>query len=102
MRIPRIVLAAPSSGAGKTSIATGLIAALTARGLTVSPHKVARGHQLRIADRFPDDAAQPLGSGLRRHGQRPVTATRQRGQATDPASRVDRPTKPSSQRYCTR
>jgi cobyrinic acid a,c-diamide synthase len=39
-RIPRIVLAAPSSNAGKTSIATGLIAALTDRGLTVSPHKV--------------------------------------------------------------
>jgi cobyrinic acid a,c-diamide synthase len=38
--VPRIVLAAPSSNAGKTSIATGLIAALTARGLTVSPHKV--------------------------------------------------------------
>ncbi len=39
-RIPRIVLGAPSSSSGKTSIATGLIAALTDRGLTVSPHKV--------------------------------------------------------------
>jgi cobyrinic acid a,c-diamide synthase len=39
-RVPRIVLAAPSSNAGKTSISTGLIAALNARGLTVSPHKV--------------------------------------------------------------
>ncbi len=38
--LPRIVVAAPSSNAGKTSVATGLIAALTARGLTVSPHKV--------------------------------------------------------------
>jgi cobyrinic acid a,c-diamide synthase len=38
--IPRVVLAAPSSGAGKTSIATGLLAALAARGLAVSPHKV--------------------------------------------------------------
>ncbi|SOC46362.1 cobyrinic acid a,c-diamide synthase [Blastococcus aggregatus] len=36
----RLVVAAPSSNAGKTSVATGLIAALTARGLTVSPHKV--------------------------------------------------------------
>jgi cobyrinic acid a,c-diamide synthase len=35
-----VVLAAPGSNAGKTSVATGLIAALTARGLTVSPHKV--------------------------------------------------------------
>src|SRR4051812_50027615 len=39
-RIPRVVVAAPASNAGKTSIPTGLIAALTARGLTVSPHKV--------------------------------------------------------------
>jgi cobyrinic acid a,c-diamide synthase len=35
-----VVVAAPSSNAGKTSITTGLIAALTARGLAVSPHKV--------------------------------------------------------------
>src|SRR5690349_13048795 len=38
--IPRLVIAAPSSGAGKTTVATGLMAALRARGLTVSPHKV--------------------------------------------------------------
>jgi cobyrinic acid a,c-diamide synthase len=38
--VPRVVVAAPASNAGKTSITTGLIAALTARGLTVSPHKV--------------------------------------------------------------
>ncbi|MCU1603567.1 MAG: cobB, partial [Modestobacter sp.] len=38
--LARLVVAAPSSNAGKTSVATGLIAALTARGLTVSPHKV--------------------------------------------------------------
>lgn len=40
MVIPRVVVAAPASGHGKTSIATGLLAALRARGLTVSPHKV--------------------------------------------------------------
>ncbi|MGY1787019.1 cobyrinate a,c-diamide synthase [Geodermatophilus sp. SYSU D00698] len=39
-RVPRVVVAAPSSNAGKTSIATGLVAALAARGLAVSPHKV--------------------------------------------------------------
>jgi cobyrinic acid a,c-diamide synthase len=39
-RLPRLVVAAPSSGSGKTSIATGLLAALAARGLQVSPHKV--------------------------------------------------------------
>ena len=40
MSIPRLVIAAPSSGAGKTTVATGLMAALHARGLAVSPHKV--------------------------------------------------------------
>ncbi len=40
MTIPRLVIAAPASGAGKTTVATGLMAALTARGLRVSPHKV--------------------------------------------------------------
>ncbi|MFN8076220.1 MAG: cobyrinate a,c-diamide synthase [Kineosporiaceae bacterium] len=38
--IPRVVVAAAASGHGKTTIATGLIAALRARGLEVSPHKV--------------------------------------------------------------
>ncbi|MEY9873591.1 cobyrinic acid a,c-diamide synthase [Streptacidiphilus sp. MAP12-33] len=38
--VPRVVLAAPASGTGKTTVATGLMAALTARGLSVSPHKV--------------------------------------------------------------
>ncbi len=40
MVIPRLVVAAPSSGSGKTTVATGLMAALRARGLRVSPHKV--------------------------------------------------------------
>ncbi|MGY1698541.1 cobyrinate a,c-diamide synthase [Geodermatophilus sp. SYSU D00766] len=40
MSVPRVVVAAPSSNAGKTSVTTGLVAALTARGHTVSPHKV--------------------------------------------------------------
>lgn len=40
MNVPRIVVAAPSSGAGKTTVATGLMAAFAARGLSVSPHKV--------------------------------------------------------------
>jgi cobyrinic acid a,c-diamide synthase len=38
--VPRVVLAAPASGTGKTTVATGLMAALAARGLRVSPHKV--------------------------------------------------------------
>ncbi|MEU9120786.1 cobyrinate a,c-diamide synthase [Streptomyces sp. NPDC048506] len=39
-RIPRLVIAAPSSGAGKTTVATGLMAAFAEAGLAVSPHKV--------------------------------------------------------------
>jgi cobyrinic acid a,c-diamide synthase len=38
--IPRVVIAAPASGHGKTSVATGLLAALRQSGLAVSPHKV--------------------------------------------------------------
>lgn len=40
MLIPRLVVAAPASGSGKTTVATGLMAALRGRGLRVSPHKV--------------------------------------------------------------
>jgi cobyrinic acid a,c-diamide synthase len=38
--LPRFVIAAPSSGQGKTTIATGLMAALRRTGLEVSGHKV--------------------------------------------------------------
>ncbi|KPC60080.1 cobyrinate a,c-diamide synthase [Streptomyces chattanoogensis] len=38
--VPRLVIAAPSSGAGKTTVATGLMAAFAEAGLAVSPHKV--------------------------------------------------------------
>ncbi|WP_433260228.1 cobyrinate a,c-diamide synthase [Micromonospora vinacea] len=38
--LPRVVVAAPASGHGKTTVATGLLAALRRRGLKVSPHKV--------------------------------------------------------------
>ncbi|MBR8640994.1 cobyrinate a,c-diamide synthase [Streptomyces tuirus] len=38
--VPRLVIAAPSSRSGKTTVATGLMAAFAARGLAVSPHKV--------------------------------------------------------------
>jgi cobyrinic acid a,c-diamide synthase len=37
--IPRLVIAAPASGSGKTTVACGLMAALRARGLAVSGHK---------------------------------------------------------------
>ena len=39
VNLPRLVVAAPASGHGKTTVATGVMAALTTRGLTVSGHK---------------------------------------------------------------
>ncbi|MEV4133293.1 cobyrinate a,c-diamide synthase [Dactylosporangium sp. NPDC049742] len=38
--VARIVVAAPASGHGKTTVATGLLAAFAARGLRVAPFKV--------------------------------------------------------------
>ena len=38
--LPRFVVAAPASGQGKTTITTGIIAALAARGTTVQGFKV--------------------------------------------------------------
>ena len=40
MSTARVVIAAPASGHGKTTVATGLLAAYAARGLTVAPAKV--------------------------------------------------------------
>lgn len=40
MTLPRLVVAAPSTGSGKTTIATGLMAALRSAGHEVSGHKV--------------------------------------------------------------
>ncbi len=39
-RLPRLMVSAPSTGQGKTTVATGLMAALTAAGRAVSGHKV--------------------------------------------------------------
>lgn len=38
--VARLVVAAPASGTGKTTIATGLVAALAARGTRVAPFKI--------------------------------------------------------------
>ncbi|WP_144125012.1 cobyrinate a,c-diamide synthase [Catellatospora sichuanensis] len=40
VRVPRVVIAAAASGHGKTTVATGLLAALTARGMTAAGFKV--------------------------------------------------------------
>lgn len=40
VKVPRIVVGAPASGQGKTTVAVGIMAALTRSGLAVSPGKV--------------------------------------------------------------
>ncbi|GID28474.1 cobyrinate a,c-diamide synthase [Paractinoplanes brasiliensis] len=42
--IPRVVIGAPASGQGTTTVATGLLAAFARRGLAVSPFQVGPGH----------------------------------------------------------
>lgn len=42
--VPRLVVAAPASGHGKSALAGGLLAAYAARGLRVSAHKVGPDH----------------------------------------------------------
>ncbi len=42
--VPRLVIAAPSAGSGKTTVTTGILAALNTRGLRVSGHTIGPDH----------------------------------------------------------
>jgi cobyrinic acid a,c-diamide synthase len=76
--IPRVVIAAPASGAGKTTIAAGLVGALARRGTRVaafkvgpdfidpSYHRLASGRPARNLDAFM--ASEELIVPLFRHG----------------------------------
>ncbi|MEV7423951.1 cobyrinate a,c-diamide synthase [Streptomyces sp. NPDC091212] len=65
VNVPRLVIAAPASGSGKTTVATGLMAAFSERGLAVSPHKVGPDyidpgyHALAVASSTRGPVARP-------------------------------------------
>jgi cobyrinic acid a,c-diamide synthase len=68
--LPRLVIAAPASGHGKTTLAAGMMAALTARGRRVSGHK--------IGPDFIDPGYHALATGRRGRNLDPFLVGEQR------------------------
>lgn len=48
--IPRLIVAAPASGQGKTTVTTGLMAALTRKGLKVQGCRACQGADIAIVE----------------------------------------------------
>ena len=63
MSLPRVLVAAPASGHGKTTVATGLMAALADRGHVVSGHKV--GPDTSTPDTTPSPPVAPAAISTR-------------------------------------
>jgi cobyrinic acid a,c-diamide synthase len=76
--IPPVVIAAPSSGSGKTTVATELMAALRRRGSKVGPGYIDPGCPGRGTSRDLDPVlvGEDMIAPLFMHGARPVRTSR--------------------------
>lgn len=58
--IPQFLIAAPTSGSGKTTVSRGLMALLKARGLNVQPYNVGRTTSIQSFMNVPADVRRSI------------------------------------------